>query len=71
MAVRRESEPLKKITMNIFAHDQERMVEVYGALGYTVAIRNLVRAHLSRIDRKIAEGGEALMNEIDMEEQIG
>lgn len=67
MTIRKASEPLTKVTLNLFTRDVERLNEVY-TKRYTTYIRQLVRAHLTRHDAALAAQGASLSTEIDLDD---
>jgi hypothetical protein len=67
MPRKREPEPLVKVTLNLFERDYQRMHELYATTGASVAIRALVRAHVQRLEAKIAQSNDTLVAEIDIE----
>lgn len=67
MGKRRSAEPLVKVTLNIFERDYDRLKELYDLQGATVAIRAIVRHHVSRVEKRIAESNEVLVSEIDID----
>ncbi len=43
---RKESKPIEKVTLNLFAGDKGRLQDLHGRLGYGKVIRELVRKHI-------------------------
>lgn len=52
MSRRSNTEPLTKVTLNLFSKDYERLQAMYPQVGATVAIRALVRQHVNRVEAK-------------------
>ena len=52
MTLRKEIEPLRKITINVFASDYERVAELFPTVGPQRAIRQIVRNFVLKIDAK-------------------
>lgn len=50
MARRQETDPLQKVTMNLYDGDFARLSELYPSLGAGKIVRELVRAHLTKIE---------------------
>lgn len=48
---------LEKVSLRLFEGDSARLASYYPRMGYQVAIRELVRAHLKKLDAKAAEAG--------------
>jgi hypothetical protein len=67
MPRRASGEATVKITLNVYEQDYERMKDLYAEMGPTVAIRQLIRAHLTNIDRKIAKLSSITVDEIELE----
>lgn len=68
MAKRKSPEPLKKVTLNLYERDVERMEALYPKAGYTVAVRELVRTHVMRVDSaRAAVLDESLVDDIDLD----
>lgn len=55
MTRRRSAEPLTKVTLNLHTQDVDRLKDIYADVGYTVAIKAIVRKHLLDLDKKQAE----------------
>lgn len=49
---KKSDQPLTKHTLNLYAGDYVRMMEVYNDAGASRVVRELVRQHLNRIDAK-------------------
>lgn len=45
-------EPMKKVTVRLFASDDEYLKEVYGELGYNKAIRMIIRNHIRFVQER-------------------
>lgn len=43
------SEPIDKVSINLFSKDVERMKEIYGR-NWAEAVRRLVRTHIERME---------------------
>lgn len=54
MSRRKATEPLTKVTLNLFSRDYERMQALYPQVGATVAIRTLVHQHVTKVEAKTA-----------------
>lgn len=67
MAKRRSSEPLVKVTLNLFAADYERLGELYQEMDKATVIRLILRNHVQRVTEKVAKATETLAPEIDIE----
>jgi len=67
VAARRESEPLVKVTLNLYARDYERIGALYPELGQARFLRALLRTHLNRVDRRAAELRTELVSEVPIE----
>lgn len=71
MSRRRESEPLTKITMNVYERDYERMKALYPKAGATVAIRQLIRSHVMKVEAKTAAAlDETLVSELEVDVDV-
>lgn len=64
--IRKSEEPLKKVTLNLFAKDIERLQQLYPQK-HSTYLRKLLRAHLTRVEQNIAEGGTSLASEITLD----
>lgn len=53
MVNRRESEPLVKVTLNLYEYDYHVLQTAYEVIGATVAIRRIVRAHVQKLNERI------------------
>jgi hypothetical protein len=72
MARRKEIEPLKKITLNVYARDWERMGILYPKVGPSAATRQLLRAHVMRVQAKAAaQTDDHLVQELDVDINLG
>jgi hypothetical protein len=69
MPLRRSAEKLQKITLFLFERDVQRLKEIY-TKKHTTYIRMLVRAHLTKRDAEIAAQGEALSDEIELDDEV-
>ncbi len=63
--LRKSEEPLKKVTLNLYAADVERIRQIHPNQPLTY-LRKLLRAHLVRVERSIEAGGTDLANEISL-----
>jgi hypothetical protein len=54
MTLRKEIEPLRKITLNVYEADYARLSELHPTVGPQRAIRQLIRTYIERIDRRVA-----------------
>lgn len=71
MTRRQSSEPLTKCTLNLFSRDVERMQAMYPGVGYSVAVRQLVRAHVMKVDAQLAARmDESLLEELEVDVEI-
>lgn len=71
MTRRRESEPLKKITLNVYERDYERMQLLYPKAGATVAIRQLIHSHVMKVEAKTAAKlDESLVDELEVDVNV-
>jgi hypothetical protein len=53
---RREDHAISKHTLNLFAGDYERLQSLYGTrIGAAKIIRDLVRAHIKRVESNAAQ----------------
>ena len=52
---RKEPYPLEKVTLNLRKGDFERLRVLHGRLGAGKVIREIVMAHLSRVDEHVAQ----------------
>jgi hypothetical protein len=51
--LRKESEPLRKITVDVYASDIELLRDLYPTIGLAKTIRVLIRNHLRVLEGKI------------------
>jgi len=65
--VRKERKPLKKVLIGLFEGDFERLQELYAPASASKIIREMVSAHLRRVDQiaNLPSETEAIMKEID------
>lgn len=71
MTRRASPEPLVKVTMNLFSRDVEKMQALYPKAGYSVAIRQLVRAHVLKVEAKAsARMDETVLEELEVDVDI-
>jgi hypothetical protein len=63
---RRSAEPLTKVTLNLYTQDVEKMKEAYPQVGYSVAIKFLVREHVTKLAQREAQLLETI-GEIDID----
>lgn len=61
------SEPSVKVTLNMFERDWRRLQELYPSVGASEATRQIVKAHVARVEAKIARARETLVPEFDVE----
>ena len=64
MAVRNATEPLVKVTLNLYRSDYEGLKELYPA-SYSTFLRYLLRNHLIRHKQKMNEAATAI-GEVDV-----
>lgn len=50
MAKRKEERPIKKVTLNLYDGDFERLAELYPRMGAGKVIRLLVDSHIRKVD---------------------
>ena len=55
MGTRRESEPLQKVTLNLYKADYLALQDHYTNVDTAKVIRALIRQHLDKLDRAKAE----------------
>ncbi len=55
MALRQEGYPLQKVTLNLRDGDFDRLQNLHGKLGAGKVVRELVIAHLRRVDEALAQ----------------
>lgn len=65
MPIKKSKEPLTKVTLNLFTKDVERLKQLHSEK-HTTYLRQLLRAHLARVDASIASGGTDLAKEINL-----
>lgn len=52
---RKSDQPLSKHTLNLYAGDYVRMMEIYSEAGASRVIREIVRQHINRTDAKLEQ----------------
>lgn len=67
MPVRKESEDLVRVTLNLYERDYERLKELHPTIGAAKAIRQMVRNYLTRLDRQSAAAAMVPTLEIELE----
>lgn len=50
-----ETEPLEKHVLRLYAGDFDRLAGYYPELGPSVAVRHIIRAQLTALDKKVGE----------------
>jgi len=59
---RREEKAIQKHTLNLFAGDYERLQALYGTrIGAAKIVRDLVRAHIKKVEERAAQNLPATM----------
>lgn len=53
MAKRKSDYPMQKVTLNLYEGDMDRLMTLYPKFGAGRIIRELVRAHLNKIDAQL------------------
>jgi hypothetical protein len=66
MAIRKESEPLQRVTLSLYKKDYQRMLDIYPVVGAAKVIRMLVHQHVSNLSQKIEDKLE-LIEELELE----
>jgi len=64
----RKIEGLRKITINLTAETIDRLSDIYAGIGYQRAIREILDAHVARLNASRARIVETLVDEVDLEE---
>lgn len=67
MPRKKELEDGVKVTLRLHRRDYERLKIMYPTHGPQRVIRALVTAHVSKVDRRVAETTERLVPELDIE----
>lgn len=58
--------PLLKVTLNVYKQDWEKLSELHGDLGPSHVVRELIHAHVMKVEQRQTEIGRALTSvEID------
>ncbi len=66
MARAKENEDLEKVTFRLYKGDCQRLAEAYPDLGPNRATRLILRAHLTKIESRLAPPGVDI--DIDLED---
>lgn len=66
MPAKKESEPLVKVTLNLYASDYAQMQLLYQATGAAKAIRAVIRTHVQRVEARAAQT-IGTVSELDLE----
>lgn len=67
MSRRKAPEPLTKVTLNLYSSDYEQMQAIYPQVGATVAVRELVKAHVAKVRARLIKASGPLDDfEIDV-----
>lgn len=64
----KETEPLMKVKINLFATDYERLKSLYPLAGPARVIRALVHAHVARIGAKAPAASDLDLEMIEIDE---
>lgn len=67
MPRKKEAEPITKVTLNLYSDSWKRLQELYPGIGASKAARQIIRAHVMQVDKKIATESEVTVPEIDVE----
>lgn len=65
---RKEDQPLEKVTLNLFAGQKDKLLNLHGKLGYGKVIRTLVDKHIRRAEEHVAQ--HAPMSELKVDEEV-
>lgn len=68
MPKRKESEPLVKVTLNLYARDWTELQRLHPVIGASKALRTILRNYISSVEAKVARATEpTLASEIDVD----
>lgn len=70
MAVRRESEPIKRVALFFYEADYSRLQELYADITVARAVRAIIRNHLKRVEQRMAAASETLVPELDLSDDV-